>query len=174
MRDLQRLVHIDILKSLGIISVVYLHSCLEANLFIKYIGSFHMVLFFVLSGYCYNCEKYKSFKNLFTKKFVTLMIPFLFWEKLIRIPIEILRVIVLNKEVKIDVIVDTFMYWLKYGTWFLWTLFIVYILAWCILRLCSVNGKYKLYQIIILSIILFLTKNMNARIIFFANIKMFY
>ncbi|OQY37890.1 MAG: hypothetical protein B6226_04480 [Candidatus Cloacimonetes bacterium 4572_65] len=68
---------IDSLKGLGIILVVLGH-CLPTNTVItNFIYSFHIPLFFFISGYLYNTEKYSHNLPLFFKnKFRRLIIPY--------------------------------------------------------------------------------------------------
>lgn len=80
--DKIRIKWIDILKGIGIVLVVVGHAnFIFANattaMFIqKYIYSFHMPLFFFLSGYLFVKEKYPSFKKLIHAKVKTLLVPY--------------------------------------------------------------------------------------------------
>jgi acyltransferase len=70
---------IDTLKGIGIILVVIGH--LAANIYddlVRYIYSFHMPLFFFISGYLFNLNKYKEVPLKFLQKKVkTLLLPYL-------------------------------------------------------------------------------------------------
>lgn len=70
---------IDVLKGIGIIYVVFGHLA-PAMIIEKHIYSFHMMLFFAVSGYLFdaNCE-YRVFAK---KKFKALMISFLAWNSI--------------------------------------------------------------------------------------------
>lgn len=87
---------IDITKGIGIILVVLGHSNLlltgitdDSNI-TKYIYSFHMPLFFYISGYLYSPSKYKNFKELGNKKFRSLIIPYIYFS-LLAILFDIVR-----------------------------------------------------------------------------------
>jgi len=75
----KRIDYLDMAKGVGIILVVLGHSTfLEENL-LTWISSFHMPLFFVLSGILIRLrgEENKSFRQLITNKLRTIAIPYL-------------------------------------------------------------------------------------------------
>jgi len=78
----QRLNYLDYAKGIGIILVILGHIFSKSELFIKnYIYSFHMPLFFLISGILYFVfEKKKySIKNYFKKNVSLLFLPYLLW-----------------------------------------------------------------------------------------------
>ncbi|MEJ5306926.1 MAG: acyltransferase family protein [candidate division WOR-3 bacterium] len=64
---------VDIAKSLGIFLVVLGHTEINPNLK-TFIYSFHMPLFFIVSGFLFKTES--NFKEFFIKKFKRLIIPY--------------------------------------------------------------------------------------------------
>lgn len=75
----ERVKWIDIAKGIGIVSVVYGH-CTQSlcNELFLYIYSYHMPLFFMLSGLCFNNEKYLQKSNIsefWKKRIMQLVIP---------------------------------------------------------------------------------------------------
>ena len=64
----------DIMKGLGIVAMILAHTFGPNNLLWNFICTFHMPLFFVVSGYFY---KNKSIQELSYKSFSTLIIPYL-------------------------------------------------------------------------------------------------
>lgn len=69
---------IDMLKGLGIISVVIGHTCDPASKLSVVIFSYHMPLFFFISGYLFNLSKYKNnFSLLFSSSAERLLKPYL-------------------------------------------------------------------------------------------------
>ena len=67
---------IDILKGIGILFVTFAH--LYPNIALeKHIYSFHMFLFFFISGFLF--KNPNNEKTYYTKQFKILLIPFLFW-----------------------------------------------------------------------------------------------
>ncbi len=69
---------IDALKGLGIITVVIGHTCNPDSNLATFIFSFHMPLFFFISGYLFNLNKYKNnFSLLFSSSAERLLKPYL-------------------------------------------------------------------------------------------------
>ena len=74
---MKRIEWIDSLKGYGILCVTLGH--LACNIFLEtYIYSFHMFLFFFLSGLLHNKSDY-NIKDFIAKKTRTILVPFLFW-----------------------------------------------------------------------------------------------
>ena len=74
----QRIEWIEIAKAIGIMLIVLGHSSIPANIG-KYIYSFHVPLFFFLSGYLFDIFKYKSYGEFLKKKIRSLLIPYAFF-----------------------------------------------------------------------------------------------
>ena len=70
-----RLRWIDALKGIGIILVVFAHHKLPVALD-TYIFSFHMPLFFFISGLLFDFWKYASAANFVKKRFRSLIVPY--------------------------------------------------------------------------------------------------
>lgn len=68
---------IDLAKGIGIILVLVGHSNFLPITLKNYIYSFHMPLFFILSGYVFSNKS--TFKTFLTKKIKTLLFPYLFF-----------------------------------------------------------------------------------------------
>jgi len=66
---------VDASKGIGIILVILGHIWL-IGLGQKYISSFHMPLFFFLSGYVFSFEKYRDMKHLLGSKVKRILIPY--------------------------------------------------------------------------------------------------
>jgi acyltransferase len=71
----QRIHWIDIAKGMGIIFIIYAHA-LGANDYRHLFYSFHIPLFFFLSGIVYNPQKYVNFLNLLKKTAKGLLFPY--------------------------------------------------------------------------------------------------
>lgn len=78
----RRVVWIDIARGIAIIFMVMGHSSIPQPLS-KYIWSFHMPLFFIVSGYFFNSKKFLAFKDFLYKKLRTLIIPYCFFTILV-------------------------------------------------------------------------------------------
>lgn len=152
-----RLTWIDAAKGIGIFLVFLGHTTIPGNIF-WYIFSFHMPLFFFLSGYLYNAQKHIGWKELLQSKFKKLIIPyFLFFAILFVYWLIIGRAIgdVQNLNVPISRILFEFSYASAYlktpfaPLWFLFTLFWVEIMFFALQK----NITKKLWLFIILLVI---------------------
>lgn len=74
-----RLNIIDVAKGIGIILVVFAHVNYTPEL-LTIIYSFHMPLFFLISGMLFDRGKYSGFISFVKKKFKSLMIPYVIYE----------------------------------------------------------------------------------------------
>lgn len=69
---------IDVMRGIGILLMVYGHCCCANSL----IALFHMSLFFIISGYCFNdenCRTIRKFCAYFMKKVKSLWFPYFFF-----------------------------------------------------------------------------------------------
>ena len=76
-----RLAFLDVAKGIGMVLVVFAHVNFTPGLLI-YAYSFHMPLFFILSGMLYNKDRYTSFSSLVRRKLETLVCPYIFFSLL--------------------------------------------------------------------------------------------
>lgn len=77
MQTKKRIDWIDMAKGCGILLVIMGHCFNKGTPIHNWIFSFHMPLFFILSGYCFHIEKYQSFAAVFRDKFRRLIVPYL-------------------------------------------------------------------------------------------------
>lgn len=80
----KRIEWLDAVRGFAIILVILGHSGIsETNKIIYvWIYSFHMALFFTLSGYVFSVRKQKSYKEFVVKKIRTLLVPYMFYQVL--------------------------------------------------------------------------------------------
>lgn len=80
-RTVERIEWIDFAKGIGIILVVFGHSGIDKYVpFLHtWIYSFHMPLFFIISGMIFNCSKYTNAYQLFTSLCKQLLKPYLYF-----------------------------------------------------------------------------------------------
>ena len=126
-----RLEWLDVAKGLAIILVVLGHSAqyylypdyYQSSVMWRIIYSFHMPLFFILSGYAAGLSKSTVFSktNLF-KKIMRLLVPYFCW-KLVAIP-----VLLLFKGWSWNLVVDTIYTPSAGGLWYLWALFFIWLI----------------------------------------------
>ena len=74
----ERLLVFDIAKGIGILLVVFAHINHTPSL-LAYIYTFHMPLFFIISGMFFKKDKYKTFGAFVKQKFLTLICPYMFF-----------------------------------------------------------------------------------------------
>ena len=74
----QRIDWVDTLKGIGIFLIVWGHY-LENGWLRDYIFSFHVPLFFFVSGYLFNHKKHSHFSVFFKKRFKSIIVPYLFF-----------------------------------------------------------------------------------------------
>ena len=70
---------IDVCKGIGILCVYYGHTATWGTLSSRMIFSFHMPLFFFLSGLCFNVDKIGNVKELFFRIYRGLFLPYCFF-----------------------------------------------------------------------------------------------
>ena len=92
--------YIDSCKAIGITLVVLGHTYGIPQIANDILNSFHMPLFFIISGFLYNEEKYNRycFKQVFAKKFKNYLIPY-FSFAFINLILQILWNIVIKKQI---------------------------------------------------------------------------
>lgn len=132
-----RLVTLDILKGIGIILVVIGHMIGNQLNIRPWIYAFHMPMFFMIAGYCFDKHKYPDIGKFAWQRMRTLLIPCLYF---IIISILLMPEYIVEKQyekLKTD---------LPGALWFLPMLFLVEIVAY---RLTEINNVWK---ILILSI----------------------
>lgn len=69
---------IDGLKTIGMFYIVLGHLAINTDLK-NYIYSFHVPLFFFVSGYLFNSVKYNRFWDFFKNRFLRIMVPYFFF-----------------------------------------------------------------------------------------------
>ena len=67
---------IDVARGISIFFVVLGHLVVGGTKTFNWIFSFHMPIFFLLSGMCFNFEKYNSFIDFLKEKFKKRIIPY--------------------------------------------------------------------------------------------------
>jgi len=124
---------IDICKGIGILCVYYGHTALWGTCPSRIVFSFHMPLFFLLSGMCFNPGKIENVMSLFRKVWKNLLLPYcvfvvigkmLCWNvaipKLFNNPIKEIWYIIQGEG--------------SYSVWFLMCLAVVQVVAWIVSR----------------------------------------
>lgn len=144
----------DLLKGIGIIAVYLGHSFNLPNLpwndFLTYtyrtVYSFHLPLFFLVSGFLSNTSKEIDFTKFYKNKLKRLFIPYLFINFIDFIPRTLfLRFVNSEFEGMREV--------LFYGTkisWFVYTLFILFLIFPILEKYIFMRDKYYIFGIVLL------------------------
>lgn len=86
----KRIYWIDAAKIITMFMIVLGHTIAYSNQLQglnKYINSFHVVMFFVISGLTFHINKYHNYKEFFIKKFKSIMVPYFVFAVLFLIPL---------------------------------------------------------------------------------------
>lgn len=133
MKEIKRFDEIDILKSIGIISMIMGHIGF-GSMFDHYIHAFHMPMFYIISGFLYK-KSNLTFKDFTIKKAKSLLVPYLIFAFF---HLMILSVVKINLEV--DYLLNIFSFnteslAISGALWFLTSLFFVDIFYYLIDRI---------------------------------------
>lgn len=157
-----RVLWIDALKGFAILSVVYLHvhnGYEYENTFngsiIKWLTSFHMILFFMCAGYFFNYEV-TNYKEKIQNKFKSLLIPYIVWGLIIGFFVENLRVIIHPNNFDFGGTIFLMLTGRRsyQASWFLLVLFLVYILEYGISCIKPLKSPFRLLFIHIIIVII--------------------
>lgn len=151
-----RIEWVDLCKGFAIQLVMLGHT--YCNFYIKiWLYSFHIPLFFFLSGYVFSIKKYVDFKTFLVTKLKTLIFPMLimgtivsFFEWLID-PSMRLAVFVVNKILGIFIQLrgSTF----DFGLWYIACLFVVEVAMFFLIKFSKENNKVMLVIYLLLSLV---------------------
>ena len=89
----ERLKFIDIARAFAIIFIAFGHTIVyseHCKIIYKILYSFHVVLFFILSGYTFKIKEEERFSTFLKNKFFRIMIPYFFWAIVFIVPYLIL------------------------------------------------------------------------------------
>jgi acyltransferase len=153
----ERLVWVDNLKAIGIYFIFLGHLDINSQA-VQYLFSFHVPIFFFISGYLFDSSKYEVFKTFFLRRLKTLIVPYFFfaftlfflWLFIIRefsIKGEALKIHPLTLIMRIF-----YSGGLNYGEsvpinamlWFLTCLFLLEIIFWLINKIVKENKNVTL------------------------------
>ena len=138
---MHRIKWIDVAKGWGIILLIYGH--IADDYFAKWLYTFHIPLFFFLSGFLFNPNK--SFSHLIWSKAKSLLLPYL----TLGIPLLLINLLYGYKLLyllKLFIIQER-----MFPLWFITALFLQIIL--CYIIICKVKKKWRIITIFFLSLI---------------------
>lgn len=163
----ERLNYLDDLKGIGIFLVVLGHIYPTNNIIRIWIYSFHMPLFFIISGIVlrYNNIENRNIKNIIISKFNRLVIPYITFE-LIAILVWMIRYNFTFVAFKWSV-VDSFLMYCKEGShWFFPSLFTIEILFVILLKLKNKIASITIILVCFILPFIFKTQNHYLIVIF--------
>lgn len=155
----KRIETIDILKGIAILTVVIGHSGF-GTIVPRYFSSFHMQIFFVLSGFLYVPGKFHSLSELLKRKAKTLLIPYVFFASITIISCLLITGIYQSNYFDFPYCLVGLVYSnrsifpINGGLWFLQCLFLVEVMFWIIES--KVSRRISFFIIVILWVLAFL------------------
>ena len=175
----KRISYIDITRAFAIIFIVFGHTINHSqhcNIVFKVLYSFHVALFFIISGYLFNIKD-KNFKDFFKEKFLRIMVTYFIWAVLFLLPYilfgkniattnnfkptasfkinKLLTNIIIGSGKDSALIQNT-------SLWFLPALFSMQIIYYFIVKFVNENSKYKLIMLIPIILVAYIsTKFLN-------------
>ena len=166
--------YIDLCKAIGILLVILGHTYGIPDLLYKIIYSFHMPLFFIISGFLYNEKKYSQYKllNFIIKRFKNYLIPY-FAFGFINLFLQILwNIFILKENITLDFILHNLKgIILCYSDksnmpncspiWFLMCLFVSSIIFFIILKYANSFSLYIFIFCMFSSYFIYLFANYN-------------
>ena len=129
-----------------------------SHLFDSIVHAFHMPIFFIVSGWCFNLKKHNKFKSFSLSRIKTLIVPYFFWGVVLFVGWELFYLFYNPEKV---VSLKDYLYSIFYNNatfspfatvqWFLTCMFFAQIIGWCVLKVC----KEKFLPVVLSIIFLF-------------------
>ena len=143
----RRIEWIDCLKAIAIIFVVIGHFPIS-YLFKKYIYSFHLPMFFILSGLTFSVYKFNDFKSFVLHKFKGILLPYIFLNISYFVFFSLFFKVLENNDIGLLEIINGIIYGnndqyflLNGPTWFLPTLFLIELLGYVVIKYFNDDEK---------------------------------
>lgn len=105
----KRVYWIDAAKIIAMILIVLSHTIAYSDKLqglYKYVSSFHVALFFAISGLTFSINKYSNFKEFFKTKFKRIMVPYFVFAVLFLIPFLVLGSTIASNLNRSDIDID--------------------------------------------------------------------
>ena len=154
MENKARLRSLDILKGIAIISVVIGHAGF-GNMITNYLSSFHLQLFFFVSGLLFTVDKYKEFTVYSKRRAKSLLVPYAAFAIVTIIVCLICSLLAgrniynLPESLKGIIWSNQSIFPITGGIWFLQCMFVVEIVYWLLTRFVS----YKFLPVVALAFV---------------------
>ena len=171
---MNRIKFLDITRAFAIIFIALGHTLVHSEhcgIIFKFLYSFHVVLFFIISGYVFKIKKEEENTFIFIKnKFIRIMIPYFVWALLFLIPYMLLGQSVSNSiGTNSSFSLKTQFLNVMYGNgnasalkqnsslWFLPALFSIEMMYYFIIKFLKKSHKIKKVALILLVLIGYIT-----------------
>lgn len=156
----KRITWIDVLKGLGMILVMFAHASLPSEIR-KYIYTFHLPLFFCITGFLFSTKKYDNVTQFLKAKFKSLLIPYFIFSLFNYVFYLVFsRFANTVAENKLKPFLGIFIgirgteWTMCNGTlWFVLTLFVCEVLLYFIIRLTKNNNRKIIAVLILFAIV---------------------
>ena len=150
-----RITWIDFFKGFGALLVIFGHSSLPEYL-AWWIWSFHMPMFFYISGYLFSNHKAIDLKQFLKRRVETLIVPYFFFSAILLILLPIL-----NNSSKIpievrsfDEVIHTLIYgWKGLALWFIPVLFFTEVLFAVLIKYLGKTSVISIVSICLLCLL---------------------
>lgn len=165
----KRISYIDIARAFAIIFIVLGHTLVHSehcSMIFKFLYSFHVVMFFIISGYTFRIKEDMRFIDFFKNKFSRIMIPYFIWALLFLIPYllfggDVSSNLSINSTFDIRALILNILYGvgassaLKQNSslWFLPALFSMEMVYYFVIKSINKNSKAKLPVLLIVVLI---------------------
>jgi len=138
MKEHTRLHYIDIAKGVAMLLVIIGHCSYSEKALVGWLYSFHMPLFFALSGFTFRPEKYKTFREVLFAKFRQLIVPYFFFSALLwllsLLLLDGMQLTYRHTNEFIGILLSNRLSPYFFSLWFLTTLFLAEPVLWLVLR----------------------------------------
>ncbi|MBR5302134.1 MAG: acyltransferase family protein [Clostridia bacterium] len=139
MQKKTRLYEVDMAKGFAMLLVLIGHCTYSDRELVGWLYSFHMPLFFALSGFTFHPEKYKSLREVIDAKFRQLIIPYFLFNTILWV-LSLLLLDGLHLQYRhlnelIGIVVADRLSDYFFSLWFLTALFLAEPLLWCLTRM---------------------------------------
>lgn len=140
-----RLPYVDMAKGFAMLLVIIGHCTYSDKILVGWLYSFHMPLFFALSGFTFKPEKYRSLRDVIAAKFKQLVIPYFFFCGLLwalsLLLLDGMRLEYRHINELIGIVVSNRLSKYFFSLWFLTTLFLAEPVLWCLCRLTKDRAR---------------------------------
>ena len=157
--DIKRIEWIDLSKFIAIFFMVWCHTEVSHTVD-TIVHSFHMPIFFILSGWCFNIAKHKKFIPFVKSRIKSLIIPYFFWGIALYSVWDIFYYL-FNRSKFVSI--KDFLYCILYNNaqhstfaavqWFLTCLFFSLIIAWSVIKICLGKTAFIIASILFLFVL---------------------